>query len=263
MVAVVCAGVAVGYWLGGRRPVRLLDTDRRWSARQWRATAFLFGLLLIVASTGPFDGVVRQSFWMRTAQLILLVTVASPLLVLGAPAPRFRRLIGRPYPGAAFGRLMPPLAFLLFNGALVAAYLPLVYHATAAPGWPRALAQLVMAGLGVVFWSQVIAQPPQHCRLSHLGRGAFLLLSSAQLRLLGLVLGFASTSFYGVPLIDQQLAAGILMVPGVITDLIVLTVCLYLWLGQEDRRPQGRHDSGGRHLPSVALSTRGARAVSR
>jgi len=50
------------------------------------------------------------------------------------------------------------------------------------------------------------------------------------------VLGFASASFYPVPLVDQQIAAGILMVPGVLTDLVVLTVCLYLWLGQDDRR---------------------------
>lgn len=43
-------------------------------------------------------------------------------------------------------------------------------------------------------------------------------------------------SLYGVPLIDQQLAAGILIVPGVLTDLIVITVCLYLWLAQDERR---------------------------
>jgi cytochrome c oxidase assembly factor CtaG len=50
------------------------------------------------------------------------------------------------------------------------------------------------------------------------------------------ILGFAAAAFYPVPLVDQQIAAGILMVPGVLTDLIVLTVCLYLWLGQDERR---------------------------
>src|SRR5438094_551158 len=71
-------------------------------------------------------------------------------------------------------------------------------------------------------------------------------LSSAQLRVLGAVLGFASTAFYPVPLADQQIAAGIVMVPGVITDLVVLTVCLYLWLSQDDRSQAGRGDRGGR-----------------
>jgi cytochrome c oxidase assembly factor CtaG len=54
-----------------------------------------------------------------------------------------------------------------------------------------------------------------------------------------------------VPLVDQEIAAGIIMVPGVLTDLVVLTVCLYLWLGQEDRRQLRRGDPGGRRLPVI------------
>jgi len=98
----------------------------------------------------------------------------------------------------------------------------------------RCPSRAVRAGLGWTV-SQAIAQPPSRCRLSHLGRVVYLFLSSAQLRFLGIVLGFASASYYAVPLTDQQIAAGILMVPGVLTDLVVLTVCLYLWLAQEDR----------------------------
>jgi cytochrome c oxidase assembly factor CtaG len=130
---------------------------------------------------------------------------------------------------------MPILAFLLFNGAILVAYLPAVYRATAGPGWPRQVGQLAMVGVAYLFWSQVIAQPPAHCRLSHLGRVVYLFLSSAQIRVLGVILGFAAAAFYPVSLFDQQVAAGILMVPGVLTDLVVLTVCLYLWLGQDDR----------------------------
>jgi cytochrome c oxidase assembly factor CtaG len=131
---------------------------------------------------------------------------------------------------------VPILAFVLFNGGVLLAYLPTVYRATAGPGWPRELGQITMLALAYFFWSQVIAQPPADCRLPHLGRVVYLFLSSAQLRVLGVILGFAAAAFYPVPLVDQQIAAGILMVPGVLTDLIVLTVCLYLWLGQDERR---------------------------
>ena len=199
-------------------------------------------LIVVVSLTDSIDQVVRQTFWMRTAQLMILVMVAAPLLVLGAPTPRFLRLLntkgrGRQAPPGKLGTLV---AFCLFNLAVLVAYLPPVYRTTAGPGWPRLLSQLTMVALGFVFWSQVISQPPRSCALSHLGRVVYLFLSSAQLRLLGVVLGFASTSFYGVPLSDQQLAAGIVMVPGVLTDLIVLTVCLYMWLGQEERAEQRR-----------------------
>jgi cytochrome c oxidase assembly factor CtaG len=226
----------------------VIDAQPRWGARQWRATAFLSGLLIVAVSLSePVDAVVRQTFWMRTVQLIVVVMVAAPLLVLGAPAPRLARLLGNSGRGPQRpSRLGAVLAFALFNGALLLAYVPSVYAATASAGWTRQLAQLAMAALGFFFWSEVIAQPPRRCALSHVERVFYLFLSSAQVRIVGLILGFASTSFYATPLVEQQLAAGILLVPGVLTDLIVLTVCLYLWLGQEDRQPEERFDGGHR-----------------
>jgi putative membrane protein len=233
--------LGVAYLLAGRRPVRLLDARPQWSGRHWRATAFLIGLgLVAVDLSGPVDGLARASMATRTAQLVVLLMLVAPLIVVGAPEPRFRRLlVGRPTPSRR-SYVLPILAFLLFNGGILLAYLPAVYRATADPGWPRQLGQIAILGLAYFFWSQVIAQPPGHCRLSHLGRVVYLFLSSAQLRILGVVLGFASAAFYPVPLVDQQIAAGILMVPGVLTDLVVLTACLYLWLGQDDRRQVGR-----------------------
>jgi cytochrome c oxidase assembly factor CtaG len=253
---VLCALVAVCYWLGGRRPVRLLDAPRRWNGRHWRATAFLAGLSMVgVGLSGPVDALARASMATRTAQLIVLLMVAAPLLVLGAPEPRLRRLLFRRPRHLRPTLAIPILAFLLFNGAILAAYLPAVYRETAGAGWARQLGQLVMAALGYLFWSQAIDQPPGHCRLSHIGRVAYLFLSSAQLRVLGVILGFASASFYPVPLVDQQIAAGIIMVPGVLTDLVVLTVCLYLWLGQDDRRQIRQGDPGGRRLAGLSQHT--------
>jgi len=229
--------VGVLYVLGGRRPVRLLDAPAGWNGRRWRAVAFFVGLgMVAVGLSGPVDALARASMATRTAQLVVLLMLVAPVLVVGAPEARFRRLLSGHRRAAQRPLAMPILAFLLFNGGLLLAYLPPVYRATAAPGWPRQLGQVVMLGLAYFFWSRVIAQPTAHCRLSHLSRAIYLFLSSAQLRLLGLVLGFASAAFYPVPLVDQQIAAGILMVPGVLTDLIVLTVCLYLWLGQDNRR---------------------------
>jgi cytochrome c oxidase assembly factor CtaG len=249
MVLAACVLAAVCYWFGGRRPVRLLPVQRRWGARHWRATVFGTGIVLVaLILSGSVDGWVQQRFWLRTVQLIVLVMLAAPLLVLGAPLPRFTRLLrrGRGGPGS---RWTAAAVFVACNGALLLAYIPPVYVATAAAGPLRQAAQLLLVVVAVMFWSQVIAQPPRRCALNHVERVAYLVLSSVLIRVLGLVLGFASTPFYGVPLFDQQVAAGLLLVPGVFTDLIVLTVCLYLWLGQDDRKPAERFDTGGRTLP--------------
>jgi|GEM_PF-3485381 len=250
MVGTLCLIAAIGYWIAGRRPVRLWGARPRWSRRAWRTSAFVSALLLIAVLCGPLDVVARRTFWLRTVELMALLMLAGPLLVLGAPGARLSRRF-RLGNGSAPRRWRPIAAFGLFTTALVLTYLPAVYRITAPAGLAREATQVGIVVLGYAFWAQVIAQPARPCALSHIGRVAYLLLSSAQVRILGLVLGFAPSSFYGVPLIDQQIAAGILMVPGVLTDLIVLTVCLYLWLAQDERRHLGGSDRGGR-LVSLA-----------
>jgi putative membrane protein len=246
MVYAFCVLAAIGYWLGGRRPVRVIDARRQWTARHWRAVAFAAGLAIaILAVAEPIDALVRQTLSLRTTQIIVLAMVASPLIVLGGPLPHWKRLIGLSARGAERPTFLGALvAFGFFNGALVLAYVPAISAGTASMGLARQAGQLLIVVLGIAFWSEVIAQPPGRCALPYIGRVAYLFLSSGVLRVLGVVLGFASAPFYAVSLFDQQFAAGILLVPGVLTDLIVLTVCLYLWLGQDDRA-QRRSRSGG------------------
>ena len=262
MVLALCLLAAFGYWLGGRRPLRLLPPARGWRSRQWRATAFAAGLAIVATiGGGPLDQAIAQRIWLRTAQLIVLMTIAAPLLVIGGPWPRIARLLGQSSRGAATGsRRFAILSFALFNGLLLAGYLPAIYGLTGRPGLAQQTFTVVLVVVSVIFWAQVIAQPPRRCALNHVERVAYLVLSSVVIRMLGLVLGFASTAFYGTSLIDQQIAAGILLVPGVLTDLVVLTACLYIWLGQEERKPAERFDNGGRTLP-VAPEVR--RLVSR
>src|SRR5438309_3198070 len=124
MAIAICVLLAGLYVLGGRRPVRLVNSRRRWGARHWRATAFAAALVLITLSlSGPGDALARQSFSARTAQLMGLLMVAAPLLVLGAPQPHIARLLALDPRQGVRARWAPPAAFLLFNGTLLLAYL--------------------------------------------------------------------------------------------------------------------------------------------
>src|SRR5207253_10939423 len=53
MAVALCAMLAVGYVVGGRRPVRVVDAPTRWNGRRLRAIAFFTGLVLLaLAVTG-------------------------------------------------------------------------------------------------------------------------------------------------------------------------------------------------------------------
>src|SRR5258708_11645635 len=75
---VVCALAATLYAFGGRgRPRR---------ARELAFYAGLFSVLAVLEP--PFDGWADSSFALHMTQHVVLMTVSSPLLVLGRPWPR-------------------------------------------------------------------------------------------------------------------------------------------------------------------------------
>ena len=53
---------------------------------RWRAVAFWSGLAtILLALDTPVETLARQLFWVHMTQHLLLIMVAAPLLVLGAP----------------------------------------------------------------------------------------------------------------------------------------------------------------------------------
>jgi len=86
--------------------------------------------------------------------------------------------------------------------------------------------------------------------MSQIKRVAYVFLAAVQAWALAILLGYASAPFYAYAqlawrpggisaLTDQQLGAGIMWVPGSITYAILIIVCTYLWLRDEDRAAQG------------------------
>jgi putative membrane protein len=250
---------AILYLWGGHHRVHAASSDRR------RALAFWSGLgVILFAVDTPLETLARQLFWAHMTQHLLLIMVAAPLLVLGAPwmqvwrglplairRPLARTLVKHPAlagPRQAFKWLSAPIgAFIISTVNLWVWHWPAAYDLTLTNHLVHHLEHALFLGFGLLFWAQVIDQHPFRARLSALQRAVYVFLGTIQAWALAAVLAFATVPYYAYALLpyrpggisaltDQQFGAGIMWVPGSITFSIVFLTCLYLWFREEDAR---------------------------
>jgi putative membrane protein len=249
--------------LGERRAVALLGRPRSTAAR-WRACSFYAGLVVIfIALATPIDSLARKLFWVHTTQHVLLLGIAAPLIVLGAPwmsvwrplplalRRRIARTVARArwlVPLRAIGRLLsrPVPAWIAFNANLVFWHLPFAYDETLHSTPVHVLEHLTFIAFGILLWAQVLSSPPLRSRLSAPHRVYYIVAATAVGWLLSLVLAFAPNPIYpayahlahrpgGISaLADQQIAAGVMLGPGSLAATLYVFVGLFRWLGQDD-----------------------------
>ena len=252
---VLAAGIL--YALGGRRHV---PGHRDADERRLRAAAFYGGLLaIVVAVDTPLDPLADTLFLAHMTQHLLLLVVAPPLIVLSAPWLRlwqplplgFRRTVakgvargGWARPLRALGRLFsrPLPAWILFNTVLVAWHVPALYDATLANEAVHDFEHATFLLAGLLFWLQVADSPPVRARLGYGARAIYLTGAMLVSWALAVVLALASTPLYPAyadlphrtagltALADQQLAGGLMWVPGSIPFTIAVIWALYRWL---------------------------------
>jgi cytochrome c oxidase assembly factor CtaG len=256
---VACA--ALLYWLGGRgRSPR--TADRR------RTAAFAAGLAaILIALDSPLDDLADQLFWAHMTQHVILITVAPPLLALARPWTRMwhglplrlRRPVARalvrdpglaPLRGAAGFLAKPVPSWLLFNLTFLAWHLPALYDAALSSGPLHALQHLTFFATALLFWTRVIDSPPWRSPLSDLGRIAYMTSTLVLGWVLAIVLALAGSPLYSAyadqasrpggisAFTDQQLAAGVMWVPGSIAYTVAIVVIAYRWLEPQAARPQ-------------------------
>jgi cytochrome c oxidase assembly factor CtaG len=226
---------AVLYWLGRRER----DTLRR-------DACFYAGLLVIVAAIdSPIDGYADRLFWVHMVQHVLLTMVAPPLILLGRPWPRsvralplgVRRVIARSL-HACRVLAAPIVAFIRFNGVLLAWHLPALFDLTLRNEAVHDLEHVLFLVTALLFWTHLAptSRRPRLCAARRVAYGVGAILVSW---VLAVVLGFASHPLYGhyatlvhrpgglSALADQQLAAGIMWVPASIPFTIAVLVSAY------------------------------------
>ena len=248
---------ALLYARGGRRrgPGRRDPRERR--RRDW---AFYAGLLtILIALDTPLDPLADTLFAAHMTQHLLLLMVAPPLIVYSAPWLQlwqplplgFRRTVAKSVardrwtaPLRALAKLLarPIPAWIVFNVVLVAWHVPVLYDATLSNEAVHDLEHTTFLVSGLLFWLQVIDSPPVRARLTYAARAVYVTAALLVSWVLAIVLALASEPFYSAyahlahrpgglsALADQQIAGGVMWVPGSIPFTIAIIWALYHWL---------------------------------
>jgi putative membrane protein len=238
---VVCGTAAVLYALG-----------RRGRVRPWREASFYAGVVLaFVVLQRPFDDWADSRLSLHMTQHVVLMTAMPPLVVLGRPWPRMwlrfslraRRAVGGGLSrsptfryGARF--LKRPGVALAVQSALVGVWhVPQLYDAAARNEWIHVLEHVSFVLPALVFWGALLDAPPVRARIDHLHRAVWFTAAMIPGWVLAIVLAFASAPIYTAypSLTDQQLAAGVMWVPGSLTYFVAAIAAFYRWL--EPGRP--------------------------
>lgn len=226
-----------------------------------RAGAFGAGMVALwLALVSPIDVFSEDLSWMHMIQHMLLMCVAAPLLVLGAPflvslrafPLSWRRGYGRLQRRARewkSGRYLlwqPLLMWALFGLTLWIWHLPPLYEAALYDDLLHDFQHFMFVGVSCLFW-RVLLDPVSRLRL---GRGAgvlYLFLTSLHATLLGVFMTLAPKTWYPFyesraprwklsGLEDQQIAGLIMWMPACMVYAAAAALLLGIWL-REDERP--------------------------
>jgi putative membrane protein len=234
----------------------------RRSAARAEAAYFAAGIVaLVLALNSPLAALDDELFWAHMAQHVLLLVVAPPLILLGRPwatvwrtfplpvrrpaAHGVLRLAERPCARATWSVATAPVtALVAFVGTLSVWHLPALYDATLRSPAVHVLEHVTFLAAGLLFWSQLVDSPPVRSRLDYPARALHATVATAASWLLAIVIALSGPLYEGYSrlasrpggisaLADQQLAAGIMWVPGSIPLGVAILLFAYRWLEPE------------------------------
>lgn len=250
----------------------------------WRWICFAAGLLAIfVALESPLDAWSDTYLWAHMVQHLVLLYLAAPLLLFGAPlmplwraiplASRrtcLRWLMLHPRPrrvalalGHVFSR--PAIIWILFVGDFIAWHTPILYDAALNHQPIHDFEHLCFLATALLFWAQVITSHPLKPRLG-LGAQAFYAFGAgAATELVSLALTFSAAPIYAhyaaisrpagaiSALVDQTVAGALMNFTDVILYGSLFMLLLWRWV-EEALRQDAEDDGPG--FPSARVSHR-------
>jgi putative membrane protein len=249
----------VPYLLGVARIWRAAGRGRGVTTRQ--TTWYGAGVaVLLLALVSPLDSAADAWFSMHMVQHLILIIVAPPLLILGAPqiAVAWAIFGGRPVrhrwtrrathwiDSAAHWLTLPLVALAVHTAAVWTWHLPALFEAARASAAIHGVEHASFLGSALMLWSAVL--PRHHARRERYGFGVLLMLATAmQSGALGALLVSSNSTWYpaqaaatiamhGDPLADQQLAGLLMWIPGGVAYTVAACALLLAWIGHATER---------------------------
>jgi putative membrane protein len=246
------------YWRGRRSASGALGREARWDQGD---TAFTLGMgALLLALVSPIASFDIRLQWDHMLQHVLLLLVAPPLILMADPFRTawagYLAAQGRPVSVAGTwpARVMrmlhsgPKAATVIvvaFSANLLFWHVPPIYDDTLRIVSIHDLEHLSFLVLGLLLWDQVISPLSAPGRLALMGRAMVVLAGTFVSWVLAIAIGYASHPLYAYPtptggfslLVDQQIAAGVMWVPGSVPFLAALLYLGITWFDVEERKP--------------------------
>ncbi|MCA9917412.1 MAG: cytochrome c oxidase assembly protein [Anaerolineales bacterium] len=232
--------------------------------KPWRmATFFAALLLLVVALLSPLYGLAIRYFSLHVFQRLLLVSLMPCLLISGNPLPVL--WAGLPQAWLHWLQQWPQVAprahhFLLRVTHPVPVWFLFVttfwlWHDVQIDRWVlqadwlHRLETITLLGTAVLYWWHILAASPQlHAPMPPLWRVGYAALGATPVKLVGLVLLFATTAVYNYPaeiqlsnttleITDQSIGAALIWVMGGLVFTWTAVLLMRDWLKDEDEKP--------------------------
>lgn len=234
--------------------------------RHWQAWCFAAGtFILVIALVSPLHALGGALFSAHMTQHVLLMGLAAPLIVLGAPLTAFTwalphggrrnisRLLGRGPLRSLWKLLITlPVAWLLHAAAIWVWHAPFLYAATVTSELAHTAQHTSFMVTALLFWWAV------HDRPRHGIAVLYLFTTAVHSSLLGALLVFSPDVFYPPyestapawgfsALEDQQLGGLIMWVPAGLIYFGAALALLASWMRQSERRVTGRSQRSHAH----------------
>lgn len=237
-----------------------------------RIAAFVAGwAVLLLSLVSPLDALGRHFLFLaHTTQLLLITTVAAPLLLLGVPEWAVWRILPRrAWRDATRGLSFWVLAVVGFNAIILVWHSGPLYGAALRSTPLHNLQNLCFLFAGMLTWWPLLTPLDRHTRLAAPSQMLYLVVESLPLDVFGAFALFTTTVFYptyqhahrvwGISaIVDQQVGGALLAVPGNLIDIVLMSVIFFAWIERTERTQRAREQADaeretlGQEAPAAA-----------
>mgnify|MGYP001156657521 CR=1 FL=1 len=184
----------------------------------WRLASFMSGLVLVWIAVGsPLATLDHRSLTIHMLKHLLLMTVAPPLILAGAPAfpltcglPKLfihkHRFLATPLArGLRSGFTNPVLCWLAGTVAVIGWHLPVAFQLGMRSHWVHSIEDGSFLMAGLLFWSPIVHSSPSATRSSRWSMALYLFLATLPCDILSAFLVFCNRLVYPFYLSTPQL----------------------------------------------------------